>query len=388
MTSRTPVPLSPTSPTAPTLDQLTMQKSTTPRKKVRFREFDEVYESGYAVCDRHARDDGAACPSPQLRQKLTSGEAGAVAPRSNVVMRAQKQSGPSLSYVPEHVRRPEAFTCYELDVPIVVGSGIDGTEDPLTSVNAAAAGPSAHKRGTAGVLRQGGSSRPAMPSSAGCSLQGAGLPQAEYLQAGEAAPGCGVQGDAGLAAGSGVEGPGAVDFVPRKGAKVAVGNSQRRMTSDSIAGVLSTPGDVGRVCAGAAGGARPEARDCNACTTAHGPQGGPGPLSFAGEAELRAEDAMDVECGSRGMLLDSGSLSYLEAGGSDAMQGVEAAPLPAQAPLAGPTFDFPIGAATVSGVGVFGSGVAKVAPASEVHFRGIASERVRHTRGRRSADED
>lgn len=30
------------------------------------------------------------------------------------------------SYVPEHVRRPSAFTCYVLDAPVVVGSGDAG----------------------------------------------------------------------------------------------------------------------------------------------------------------------------------------------------------------------------------------------------------------------
>jgi hypothetical protein len=31
------------------------------------------------------------------------------------------------SYVPEHVRRPQAFTCYTLEAPLVVGSGNNGS---------------------------------------------------------------------------------------------------------------------------------------------------------------------------------------------------------------------------------------------------------------------
>jgi hypothetical protein len=33
------------------------------------------------------------------------------------------------SYVPEHVRRPHAYTCYTLDAPVVVGSGQVGASD-------------------------------------------------------------------------------------------------------------------------------------------------------------------------------------------------------------------------------------------------------------------
>lgn len=50
---------------------------------------------------------------------------------------------PRRSYVPEHVRRPEAFTCYALEAPIVVGSGDDGasaTERATAQAQAATPG--------------------------------------------------------------------------------------------------------------------------------------------------------------------------------------------------------------------------------------------------------
>ena len=33
------------------------------------------------------------------------------------------QTAERRSYVPDHVRRPDAYTCYELEEPLVVGGG-------------------------------------------------------------------------------------------------------------------------------------------------------------------------------------------------------------------------------------------------------------------------
>ena len=55
-------------------------------------------------------------------------------------------TAPRRSYVPEHVRRPEAFTCYTLDAPIVVGSGDDGasaTERAVAQAQASTSAPAA-----------------------------------------------------------------------------------------------------------------------------------------------------------------------------------------------------------------------------------------------------
>ena len=140
---------SPRSPTSPVSPQ-TQPRSE--RKKVRFRETDDFPEDSPAATTQMpgARSHCTTPlqgPSPRVRRKLLDGEATVPAsPSSSATANAlsslpswqstmpqpsphPKQSTaakPTRSYVPEHVRRPEAYTCYTLDFPVLVGSGNDG----------------------------------------------------------------------------------------------------------------------------------------------------------------------------------------------------------------------------------------------------------------------
>jgi hypothetical protein len=261
-------PESPTCPSnTPTLAQLTVSPPAnhgSAHKKVRFREEDDYCDAPSAAeepteseCTTH-RDAG---PSPLLRQKLISGEAAAAAPRATdtrlggspralVPVRSalKRKTGlkSSMSYVPEHVRRPEAFTCYELDTPVVVGSGIDGTDDPLT------AGPTSDqamlglstgrvhsgmnktsrtgsRRGVQGCLKQSSGAVGSSTSVEAATLRFAGLPEAECLrssavtaQQGNGLSGAGSEwGKEGVeeGIGEGLEPPEMVAFVPGKSSK-------------------------------------------------------------------------------------------------------------------------------------------------------------------------
>lgn len=413
MTCSSQSPVSPTCPAnTPTLAQLTAHAQTnfhgSARKKVRFRESDDFCDAPAAALagDSDCPMDREAGPSPQLRQKLTSGDAAAAAPRETdaqlvgspralvpVVDQTMSGTQKSLSYVPEHVRRPEAFTCYELDTPVVVGSGFDGSVDPLT------AGPASEQTtlGASPGRVFSGIHRTAPHSSAlqGClkpsgativeasNLRFAGIPEAEYLQSSAVAAQQGASlsmggsdlngaGDAAFA-----EPPEMVAFVPGKSSKPRTrsGLGGAAVELLDITGQLEGQGDEAmNVSDGAALG--PSSVGVNSQCA----QRSRGVLSVPGGDE---DDVMDVDEGEEGaMQLLSGTVRSALGGGLSevgAGGGVEAEPISMRD--GGMTFEFPMDASqqTVGGVGVLGGGVAFVSTS--------VNRGQKNRRGRRQADE-
>lgn len=165
MTSKISTPTSPISPASP------QNRPRSERKKVRFRVTDEYAGDSPAVTPS-ATGNRSHCttplqgPSPRVRRKLIDGEAvipetaslvpssgpsglpswQSAGPQASQVQQPAPSAAPALisaehprSHVPEHVRRPQAFTCYALDVPVTVGSGNDG----LSASSAASAASAA-----------------------------------------------------------------------------------------------------------------------------------------------------------------------------------------------------------------------------------------------------
>lgn len=158
MTDRRPPALeTPASPATQAREQLLMAypgRLKGSPKKVRFRETDE--EVLPALASPRARQriagksdtDGSLSPwdsSPKVSQILERvGAAEKAALELPLAITKETVKSMGLSYVPEHVRRPQAFTCYSLDEPLVVGSGGGGRVDVIDGAAPTAGDTQAH----------------------------------------------------------------------------------------------------------------------------------------------------------------------------------------------------------------------------------------------------
>lgn len=373
------------------------------RKKVRFREEDEF-------CDAPATepaDSSAAGPSPHLKQRLLSGDAAAKSPReSDAVADGSPRalvpvSGRAkTSYVPEHVRRPQAFTCYELDTPIVIGSGVDGSKDPLTEASASEQavlgssperlfqgiqGSSQGNQSLQGCLKQSHTSN----SVAVSDRRFAGLPEAEYLRASGYAmqsSGAGGAGDTPHSMGleDDAERPEMVEFVPGKSSKARARNDLSAEALQALQSGSTTSAASTATNAAPAMNSHREQRSRGALSVPAADDDEDGAMGDVVELDTGVPTgASGVQC-MQPMQLSSGSMASLGlTQGLDALEGLKGLDAkPVTMKDSGMVFEFPMDSSqrAVEGVGLFGGGVGFVsAPATKVGQK--------NRRGRRHTDE-